>query len=102
MRIIKRSAIAGYWRVHPDAESPFRQWIETTKAARWLSIQGVRRTFPHADAAKVASGNTVTIFNLGGNKFRLIVSIKYKWGIVYVRDFLTHAEYSKNAWKKRH
>lgn len=59
-------------------------------------------TFPHADAATVRSGNTVTIFNIGGNDYRLIVSIKYKWGVVYVRDFLTHAEYSKDAWKMRH
>ncbi len=62
----------------------------------------MRMTFPHADAAVVRSGNTVTIFNIGGNEFRLIVSIKYKWGVIYIRDFLTHAQYSRNAWKKKH
>ena len=102
MRIIKRSTLAGYWREHPDARKPLRQWIEVTRAANWQSIQAVRMTFPHADAATVASGNTVTVFNIGGNDFRLIVSIKYRWGVVYIRDFMTHAQYTKNAWKKRH
>lgn len=50
----------------------------------------------------VESGNIVTIFNIGGKDFRLVVSIKYRWRMVYVRDFLTHAEYSKESWKKRH
>ncbi len=102
MRVIKRKTLAEYWRRQPQAEKPLRQWLTAVKEANWQSIQEVRRTFPHADSTVVASGNTVTIFNIGGNDFRLIVSIKYKWGIVYIRDFLTHGEYSKDAWKKRH
>ena len=102
MRVIKRTTLAIYWRKHPRAESSLRKWLDIVETAHWQSIQDVRRTFPHADAAVVASGNTVTIFNVGGNDFRLIVSVKYKWGVVYVRDFLTHADYSKGAWKKKH
>jgi len=102
MRIIKRSTLRTYWQRHPDAEIPLRNWLDATKSAQWRQIQEVRQTFPHADSATAASGNTVTIFNIGGNDYRLIVSIKYKWGAVYIRDFLTHAEYSKAAWKKRH
>jgi mRNA interferase HigB len=42
------------------------------------------------------------VFNIGGNDYRLVVSIKYRWGVVYIRDFLTHAEYDKDSWKNRH
>lgn len=102
MRIIKKSTLRGYWHRHPGAETPLRNWLDAVKSARWRQIQDLRKTFPHADSAIVGSGNTVTIFNIGGNDYRLLVSIKYKWGVLYIRDFLTHAEYSKGAWKKRH
>jgi mRNA interferase HigB len=102
MRIIKRTTLAGYWRRHPDAETPLRQWLAVARAANWTSIRDVRQTFPHADGLTVRSGNTVTIFNIGGNDYRLVVSIKYRWGVVYIREFLTHAEYDKNTWKNRH
>jgi len=102
MRIIKRTTLAGYWRRHADAETPLRQWLAVARAAECTSIRDVRQTFPHADATVVRSGNTVTIFNIGGNDYRLVVSIKYRWGVVYIRDFLTHAEHDKNAWKNRH
>jgi len=73
--------------------------LDFAQAADWQNIQQVRTTFPHADDATVASGNTVTIFNIGGNDFRLLVSIKYRWGVIYIRDFMTHAEYTKDAGK---
>jgi mRNA interferase HigB len=102
MRVIKRSTLATYWQKHPDAQTPLRQWLDATRAAEWRSIVEVRGTFPHADAVEVESGHVVTVFNIGGNDYRLVVSIKYRWGMVYIRDFLTHAEYDKDSWKKRH
>ena len=77
-------------------------WLKVARAAEWQSIQEVRRHYPHADAVKVASGNTVTVFNVCGNRYPLIVSIKYRMQTIFVRDFLTHGEYSKGAWKGRH
>lgn len=102
MRIIKRTTLSEYGHNHPQARAPLQQWLQIARAADWKSIQDVRKVFPHADAVTVASGNTVTVFNIGGNNFRLMASIKYNWGIIYIRDFLTHAEYDKNDWKRRH
>ena len=102
MRVIKKSTLRSYWRKHPDAREPLQQWLQITLAADWQSIQDARRDFPHADAAIVASGHTVTIFNIGGNKYRLVVAIKYRFGTVYIRDFVTHAEYGSERWKQRH
>ena len=99
MRIIKEATIRGFWREYPDAELPLRKWVEVAKPARWTSIQEVRIQFPHADAAQVASGKVVTIFNTRGNKYRLIVAIHYNVGLVFVLRIMTHAEYSKGTWK---
>ena len=102
MRIIKRTALAAFWITYPRAEVPLRKWLTVAESAKWTSIQDVRKVFPTADAAIVKSGNTVTVFNIGGNDFRLVVSIKYQWSVIYIRDFLTHADYSKDSWKGRH
>ncbi len=48
------------------------------------------------------SGNTVTIFKVKGNSYRLMVAIHYNAQRIYVRDFMTHEEYNSQAWKKRH
>ena len=49
----------------------------------------------------VGSGRPVVVFNIGGGKFRLSTAIHYNRGLVYVLDFLTHANYSKGDWKDR-
>lgn len=101
MRIIKRSTLSGYWKRYADAQTPLRQWFRTVATADWSSIRDVRIIFPHADAVVVSSGNTLTVFNVGGGKYRLVVAIKYQTKTVYIREFLTHADYSKNQWKWR-
>lgn len=102
MRVIKPVTLRQYGERHRDAREALRVWFVTAESARWKSIADVRVTYPHADAAKVGSGATVTIFNIKGNAYRLITAIHYSTGIVFIRDFLTHAEYSKGAWKDRH
>ncbi len=100
-RIIKRSTLAGYWRTHRTAEQPLRQWLAVTVDGRWQSLMDVRHVFPHADAVAVAT-NTLTVFNVAANNYWLVVAIKYRWGVVYIRDFRTHAEYDDQRWKARH
>ena len=56
----------------------------------------VRKTYPHADAV-----GEFTVFNIGGNKYRLATSINYRTGKVYIHCVLTHEEYSKEDWKRR-
>jgi mRNA interferase HigB len=62
----------------------------------------VRKTYPHADAVIVGSGRVVTIFNICGNRFRLVVAVHYNTQRVYIREMLTHAEYDRQSWKGRH
>jgi len=102
MRIVKPATLRQYAVRHRDARKPLKDWLMTAQVARWRSIEDVRKTYPHADAARVASGATVTIFNIKGHAYRLVTAIHYNTGIVFIRDFMTHAEYDRNAWKERH
>lgn len=99
MRVISRMALREFWDRHTDAESGLGDWYKTARQARWKNIVGVRRYAPNADAVKVGSGNTVTVFNIAGNKYRLVTAIHYNTGIVYILRVMTHAEYSKDRWK---
>ncbi len=66
----------------------------------WKHIEDVRQSFPHVDSV-----GQLTVFNVGGNNYRLIAKIVFskaekRIGKVYVRSVLTHAEYDKNDWKR--
>ena len=98
MRVIKPATLHGWGRLHPTAGPTLRHWLNVTTAASWPDILHVRKDFPHADPVPVASGNTVTVFNIGS--FRLVTAIKYKSWTVYLLLFLTHAEYDKGIAKK--
>ena len=103
MRILKVLRVREYARVHAAASANLERWITLTKAAVWTDFEDVKSTFSSADAVQVDSGRTVVVFNISGNKFRLITAIHYKIGRigkVFVLRFLTHAEYSKNKWKE--
>ena len=99
MRIISIKTLREFWQRHADARTPLLDWFRTTEAAQWRNFTDARRTFGSADTAKVDSGNTVTIFDIGGNKYRLIASIHYNTGVVYALMVLTHAQYDSQKWK---
>jgi mRNA interferase HigB len=100
MRIIKPSRIVEFARRHSGAQASLVGWLATAKAASWGSLVDVRQTWRHADGVKVASGRTVTVFNIAGNAFRLITAIHHDRQTVYVLRFMSHAEYSKDRWKQ--
>lgn len=100
MTIARYERLEASAKKFPDARSALRAWAAFVRGAAWRSIQDVRQTYSHADAAKVASGKTVTVFNIKGNHYRLIVAIDYGLQVVNVLEFLTHGEYSKDRWKE--
>ena len=82
---------------------PLDSWYRIAKRARWRSLEDVRRTYRHADGVVVGKGKqkrVYTVFNIGGNDFRLVTEIFYDDETILVRHVLTHAEYDKGAWKK--
>jgi mRNA interferase HigB len=101
MRIITRKRLRQFAGRFADAAGALQSWEEVVNRARWASIDEVREIYPHADAVEVESGRTATIFNMRGNRYRLIVAIHYNRQRVYVMRFLTHAEYDKDQWKEQ-
>jgi mRNA interferase HigB len=91
MRIISRKALREFWRVHPQAEQPLRAWYAAAKEARWRTTADVKATIRSADFLK---GNRI-VFNVAGNKYRLVVKLIYEKQRVYIRFIGTHAEYDK-------
>ncbi len=59
----------------------------------------VRRDFPSADGVPVGGGEMVIVFNIGGNKYRLVTAIHYNTGILYTLRVPTHADYNRGRWK---
>ena len=99
MRIIKKAVLAAFWARKPQARTGLERWYKTTKATAWTCLADARATFPHADQVAVRSGRKVVVFNIGGNKYRLITAIHYNRGLVFTLMVLTHAEYGKEEWK---
>jgi mRNA interferase HigB len=69
--------------------------VVISSRASWRSLVEVRGTYPHADLV-----GSVTVFNIAGNKYRLIARIQYASQAIYIRCVLTHAEYDKGDWKE--
>jgi len=99
MRIIKNSRLHEYSKRHSRAASSLRHWRTATRSASWKTFADVQQTFRSADQMTLPNGCPVVVFKIGGGAFRLITAIHYNHGIVYIRKFLTHAEYSKDDWK---
>ena len=94
MRIISRKALREFWEIYPDSEQPLEDWYRITRHAFWLNLAQTRGDFPHADSV-----GDCTVFNIGGNKYRLIAKIRYNKQRVYITHVLTHKEYDKEKWK---
>jgi mRNA interferase HigB len=101
MRIIKPVTVATWASRHPDAAVSLERWMVLVEDAEWSNFVEMRSVFPSADEVVVKSGRTVVVFNIGGNKYRLIAAVHYNTQIVYAMMFLTHAEYNKDSWKKK-
>ena len=94
VNLISRKALQAFAVLHPDAREPLDRWYHVARKAKWLNLGQVRRDFPHIDTV----GNC-TLFNIAGNKYRLIVKIRYEYQTIYVRLILTQASYKRGGWK---
>jgi mRNA interferase HigB len=89
MRIIARSTLREFWKVHAEAEPALRAWIDDVALADWQSPGDIKRIY--ANASIIA--NNRIVFNIKGNKYRLIVHIRYEISIIFIRFIGTHSEY---------
>jgi mRNA interferase HigB len=95
MHVIAKPALIHFWTKHPDARSSLMAWFKIIQANDFASYAELKRTFASADHVK-----GLTVFNIAGNKYRLIAAVHYNRHKVYIRHVLTHAEYDLGKWKK--
>ncbi len=100
MRVIKVPFLVEAAKRFPKARKWIECWCAIARKVQWRNFQEVRASYPSADTVTVGSRNKVVVFNVCGNDYRLVVAIHYNRGIIYTLRFLTHAEYSKDKWKK--
>ncbi|NER98927.1 MAG: type II toxin-antitoxin system HigB family toxin [Symploca sp. SIO1B1] len=95
MRVINTSLLADFIAAYPDAETPLDVWLQTAQKAEWKHLMEIKATWSRS--TDFIAGKTV--FDIRGNKYRLITKINYKLKIVRICYVLTHEEYNTDKWK---
>ena len=95
MHVISRKALKVFWEHHSDSRAPLIRWYKIMSQTEFKSFRALRATFPSAD--KVGQ---LIVFNIAGNKYRVIASIHFDRGKVYVRHVLTHKDYERGGWQR--
>lgn len=95
MHIISLKKFREFWAVHPEARDALRAWHGTVEDQTWNRFADVRTTYGSVDLC-----GKCHIFNVGGNKYRIIAAIHYNRHKVYIRHVLTHVEYTRGKWRE--
>jgi len=95
MHIISKRALVDFYSVHKDAETPLKVWFTICDKTTFDNYSHLRRSLPGVD--KVGK---FTVFDVGGNKYRLVAVIHYNRRKIYIRHVLTHEEYDLEHWKR--
>lgn len=91
MRVLSRKSLRQFWDRHPDAREPLQAWYADVKPANWKRPSDIKTTY---QTASFISNNRI-VFNIKGNKYRIIVVVEYRFGMVFIRFIGTHQEYDR-------
>ena len=91
MRIISRRTLREFWEIHSDCEHQLKAWFRETEKASWKNINELKVEYPSASVLK----DNMIVFNIKGNKYRLIVKMNFEYQVSWILFIGTHAEYDK-------
>jgi mRNA interferase HigB len=91
MRVIALKTLRLFWEQHPDAQQALQAWYRDAKRATWRTPADIRTGYRNASFV----GNNRVVFNIRGNRYRLVVAINYAYGIVYIRFIGSHQDYDR-------
>ena len=91
MRVIAKRTLKTFWTKHKDCEEQLKTWYKECEEAQWQSPREIKRDYP---SASFIEDNRV-VFNIKGNKYRIIVKINYHYGILWIRFVGNHSQYDK-------
>jgi mRNA interferase HigB len=95
MHVVSYKAIRLFGQRCPDAKTPLDRWYRVTKGADWASFVDVKQSFNTADWVA-----PYIVFDIGGNRYRLVAEIQFRKRVVFIRNIMTHKEYEKGGWKR--
>jgi len=95
VKVIGRDLIQLFARKHPDSGSSLKSWTQTMESNSFKHFVELKRTFGSADQVRPH-----TVFDISGNKYRLIAFVDYPLQTVSIECVLTHAEYGRGRWRK--
>lgn len=91
MRVISQKTLKDFWQIHADCEQQLKTWYHETVKANWSNHNELKEEYPNASILQ----NNRVVFNIKGNKYRLIVKINYEFQIIWIRFIGTHKDYDK-------
>jgi mRNA interferase HigB len=93
MRIISRKALRQFWekREYSDAEQPLKAWYREASNGDWSGPSAIKAMYRSASIV----GNSRVVFNIAGNKYRLVVKVNYRYRVMYIRFVGTHRQYDQ-------
>jgi mRNA interferase HigB len=91
MRVIARRTLRSFWSKHSDAEGPLKAWFAEAHKATWRGMMDIKKDFA---TASIIDGETV-VFNIGGNKYRLVVKLWFRGRAVWIKFIGTHRKYDE-------
>jgi mRNA interferase HigB len=94
VHVVSYKAIRTFCERHPQARTSMDHWYRVAKRANWSSFADVKESFNTADLVA-----PYVVFDIGGNKYRLIAEFHFTRRVLFIREIMTHKEYSKGAWK---
>lgn len=94
MNVVSHKAIRIFCERHRDAGSALDHWYRVAKRATWVNFVELKQAFSTADFFA-----PYVVFDIGGNKYRLIAEINFGRRVLFIRGIMTHKEYMKGAWK---
>ncbi len=95
MHVISKKAARLFWEKYPDSETALRSWLKAMRDTEFQNLAELRSALKSADNV-----GDLIVFNIGGNKYRLVASVHFNRGKVYIRHILSHEEYDRGRWKQ--
>jgi mRNA interferase HigB len=102
VNVISRKTIRSFYNAKPARKlhaGAFEAWFKLAKRARWSDFHDLKSTLGQSDVAHGRNGRTATIFDIGGNKYRIVARVDYLRQTVRIVAIMDHAEYDKQQWK---
>jgi mRNA interferase HigB len=90
VHVITRRRLSDFWANHPEAKASLTSWYKVICSKQWKNLAELQTTFPSADYVA-----PYVVFNVGGNKYRVVAKVEFRFGKVFIAEVFTHAEYDR-------